>query len=193
MVARLMSGCSTHTASANCSAVTWSELWSRASTTALRSTVILLPEFRMTVMASFTRSDDTRGIVAVDLIPAAQPLCSPSRVPIPSVARAVPGPSTEAGGSASGDGPHDRECLPARHRRRQPVEKPDVFVGQEDVDEPAQASVGVEDPVGKAVMGAIERLEHFADRGTFDGDLAGATGERAQLGGNSDVDAHDLL
>src|SRR5665647_3804051 len=64
MVARLISGCWAHTASANCSAVRWSSLRSRASITARRSTVILPPESRIASIASSTRSVATLVSVA---------------------------------------------------------------------------------------------------------------------------------
>src|SRR5664280_1157074 len=64
MVARLISGCWAHTASANCSAVRWSSLRSRASITARRSTVILPPEIRIASIASSTRSVATLVSVA---------------------------------------------------------------------------------------------------------------------------------
>ena len=55
-------------------------------------------------------------------------------------------------GSASGDCRDDREGLAIGHRGSQSVEEPDVLVGDEHVDEPAQAPVVVEEPVAEACV-----------------------------------------
>ena len=91
--------------------------------------------------------------------------------------------------SAPRHGGHDREGLPVGDGRGQAVEEAHVLVGQEDVDEAAQARALVEEPVGEARVGGIEGLEGLADRRPLDLDLARAAREGAQLGGDADGQA----
>src|ERR1019366_7012510 len=73
--------------------------------------------------------------------------------------------------SASGDSRNNRQGLAVGDRGGQPIEKPDIFIVQEHIDEPAKPSAVVEESVGTPCMGTLERLEHLADRRTLDGYL----------------------
>ena len=61
--------------------------------------------------------------------------------------------------------------LAVGHRGGQRLEEADVVVGHEHVDEPAQAALVVEDALGEARVGGLQRGEDLADGGAVDGDL----------------------
>ena len=92
--------------------------------------------------------------------------------------------------SAAGDGGDDGQRLPVGHRRLEALEEAHVLVGQEDVDEPAQRPVLVEQPVAEPGVGRLERLEHLAHGGAVDGHFARPAGQGAQLRRDADGDAH---
>src|SRR5690349_15914700 len=73
-------------------------------------------------------------------------------------------------GLAARDGGDDRHGLPIGHRGVEPLQEPDVVVGDEHVHEPAEAAVGIEEPLCEARVDALEALQHVADGGAVDGD-----------------------
>jgi len=80
--------------------------------------------------------------------------------------------------SSPGNRRDDREGLAGRDRRGQSVEKPDVLLIEEDVDEAAKTAVGIEDPLAEAGVGGVEGLQHVTDRRSLDGDFADPSGQR---------------
>jgi hypothetical protein len=92
----------------------------------------------------------------------------------------------------SGDGWNDRNRLSVSHRSAEALEKPDVLVGDEDVDEPSEVSVLLEEPVREPGMGLIEGIEHLADRGAFELELSSPPRKRPELARDPDYGAHRL-
>jgi AcrR family transcriptional regulator len=66
--------------------------------------------------------------------------------------------------SASGDRRDDGQGLAIGYRGGQTVEEANVLVGEEDIDEPTEAAVFVEEAVTETGVGGVQRLQHLADR-----------------------------
>ena len=58
-------------------------------------------------------------------------------------------PNRDRQGSAAGDGRDDGDGLAVGHRGVEALEEPHVVVGDEDVDEPTQAALIVEEALGE--------------------------------------------
>src|SRR5829696_9075196 len=93
-------------------------------------------------------------------------------------------------GSAPGDRGDDRHRLAIGHWGVEPLQVADVVVGHEDVHEPPQAAVLVEQSIAEARMGAFEGGDDLSDGIGVDAHLPFAGGEGAQRGGYPDRDAH---
>src|SRR6201988_763052 len=82
--------------------------------------------------------------------------------------------------SASGDRWHDREIVAVAERRLQARPKPNVFVVSVDVDELAQLTLVVVEPLAKARILLIELVERLGDIPGIDLDNGRTSRERAQ-------------
>src|SRR5687767_12090300 len=96
------------------------------------------------------------------------------------------GPANLAGRSAAGDGGDDADGLTRLDGCVEAVGEAHVLVGDEHVDEPAEAAGVVEEAGGEAGVGGLQRLEDLADGGAVDVDLGCTAREGAQLGGDTD-------
>jgi amidase len=90
--------------------------------------------------------------------------------------------------SAARDRGEDGHGLAVGHGRLEPVEEAHVVVGHEHVHEPAQGALLVEEAIGEAGVGGVERLEHLGHGGPLHLDGGGAAGERAE--GRGDAHGH---
>ena len=79
--------------------------------------------------------------------------------------RAAPRAAAAAGGlAAARDRRQDRHLVALGDLGVEAVEEADVLAAEVDVDEAAQAAVGVGDPLAQLAVLGVERLEHLADR-----------------------------
>src|SRR2546423_15369443 len=93
-------------------------------------------------------------------------------------------------GLAAGDGGDDADDLTRGDRRLEVLQEADVLVGDEHVDEAAEAAAVVEDPLAEAGVRDVERLQDRGDRRALDARLRCAAGERTQLRGDPNRDGH---
>ena len=95
--------------------------------------------------------------------------------------------------ATSGDGRDNRDRLAVPYRCAEPLEEPDVLVGDEHVHEPAEIAVLLEESVGEARVGRIESGENLAHGRAVELKLAGPPGEWPQLGRDAYRRAHEPL
>ncbi len=99
--------------------------------------------------------------------------------------------TARVGTSASGDGRNDRHGDSVVNRGLQSIEKPNIVIGDKDVHEPAEFTIVVEQALLETGVGALEIVEDFRDRCSFDLHLGLAGSQGAKGGRNADNNGHD--
>jgi hypothetical protein len=77
-----------------------------------------------------------------------------------------------------------------RDGRVKAFQEPDVFLAHEDVHKSPQVARVVEETFGKTRVNGVETLKSISYGRAFDLDLAGSIGQRPELGGDADSNAH---